>query len=197
MPMSVDSYPLSQPLDAMYLIHKALHAEAERAEEAVAQLAMGGSFKPFHRAFYSWAMALGFHMDAEAKYLVPLMPETGFSLEQGAGPQQVIAMLESLQAYLHEELGRTIVIPRTQRQLRGKVIALHLLQDDLLEEEEDVVLPRLREGLSEIQQWALMQHLLHDEDAAEAGELLPWVAQEATTAEQQWLASLGERLTLH
>jgi hypothetical protein len=190
-----ESYALIQPLDAMYLVHKALRAEAERAEEAVAQLAVGGSFKPFHRVFYSWAMALSFLMDAEAKYVTPLVSETSCPLDQGDGQQRLMEMLENLQIYLHEDLGRTIVIPRTQRQLRGKVIALHLLQDDLLEDEEEIVLPHLRKGMSEEQQLALMQHLLHDEDAEEAGALLDWVVQEATEAEQQWLAALGERLS--
>jgi len=53
-----DSPQLTDPLDAMYLIHKALRAEAGRVEAAVEGLEEGGSFKPFHGVFHRWAMAL-------------------------------------------------------------------------------------------------------------------------------------------
>lgn len=196
MPMPAASDTLQQPLDAMYLIHKALRAEALRVEEAVSHLEVGGSFKPFHRIFYPWALALSTHLEAEEKYLTPLVPVTCQAATPGGGLAHVMAQLEGLQAYLHEDLGRTMVIPRTQRQLRGKVIALHLLQEDLLEAEEDVVLPHLRQHLSEAEQRALMQHLLYDE-AAEAGALLDWVAQAASATEQAWLMMLGACGTIH
>jgi hypothetical protein len=43
---------LACPIDAMYLIHKALRAEAERVKRAVDGLETGGSLKPFRQAFY-------------------------------------------------------------------------------------------------------------------------------------------------
>lgn len=190
MQTTMDSRQLTQPIDAMHLIHKALRAEAIRAEEAVDALEMGGSFKPFQRAFYRWAMALGYHVEVEDHYLTTWFPDTPLAQAQEGGPGQVLAMLEDLQAYLHTDLGRMIVIPRTQRQLRSKVIALGIVQDDLLEEEEEGVLPVIQQRISTAQQLDLIRHLLMDEEAEEQGDMPDWVAQDLTTAEQQWLADL-------
>jgi Hemerythrin HHE cation binding domain len=188
MQTTVDSRQLTHPIDALHLIHKALRAEAMRVEDAVDALQMGGSFKPFQRAFYRWAMALGYHEEVEDHYFTIWLPDT--LLAQGVGPGHVMAMLEDLQTYLHTELARMIVIPRTQRQLRSKVIALGIVQDDLLEEEEERLLPEIRQRISATQQLELIQHLLTDEAADEQGNMLDWVARDLTTAEQQWLADL-------
>ena len=174
----------------MHLIHKALRAEAGRVEGAVNALEMGGSFKPFQRAFYRWAMALGYHMDVEEKYFTTWLPDMLLIQAQEAGQRHVMAMLDDLQTYLHEDLGRMIVIPRTQRQLRSKVIALGIVQDDLLEEEEECILPVIRQHISAAQQAELIRRLLVDEEAEEQGDLLDWVAQDVTTTEQQLLAAL-------
>lgn len=190
MQTTTDSSQLTHPIDAMPLIHKALRAEAARVEEAVNMLEMGGSFKPFQGAFYRWAMALGYHVDVEGKYCTTWFPDTLLAQEQEAGQRHLMARLEDLQTYLHEELGRMIVIPRTQRQLRSRVIALGIVQDDLLEEEEECVLPVIRQRISVTQQLELIRRLLVDKEAEEQGDMLDWVAQDLTTTEQQWLAGL-------
>jgi hypothetical protein len=190
MQMTVDSSQLTHPIDAMYLVHRALRAEAARVEEAVNMLEIGGSFKPFQRVFYRWAIALCYHVDVEDKYFTTWLADILLAPEKEAGQRPVIAMLEDLQTYLHAELGRMIVIPRTQRQLRSKVIALGIVQDDLLEEEEECVLPVIRQRISMAQQLELMRHLLMDEEAEEQGDILDWVAQDLTATEQQWLAAL-------
>jgi hemerythrin-like domain-containing protein len=190
MQTTMDSRQLTHPIDAMHLIHKALRAEAVRVEEAVDALEMGGSFKPFQRVFYRWAMALGYHVEVEDHYFTTWFPDTAPAEALEGGPGQVIAMLEDLQTYLHIDLGRMIVIPRTQRQLRSKVIALGIVQDDLLEEEEEGVLPVIQQRISTAQQLDLIRHLLMDEEAKEQGAMPDWVAQDLTTAEQQWLADL-------
>ena len=190
MPTTMDSSQLNTPIDAMYLLHKALRAEADRVEEAVSALEMGGSFKPLQRAFERWAMALGYHVERADHSLLPWLPDTHRAQDQEAGHRHVLEMLEDLQTYLHEDLGRMIVIARTQRQVRGKVIALRLVQDDLLEAAEEGVLPVLRQRLSAPQQLELIRRLLVDAEAEEPGDLLDWVAQECTTTEQQWLADL-------
>ena len=45
--MTTDSTHLAHPIDALYLVHKALRTEAERAEQAVTHLEVGSSFKAF------------------------------------------------------------------------------------------------------------------------------------------------------
>ena len=127
MQTTMDSSQRSHPIDAMPLMHKALRAEAARVEEAVNTLEMGGSFKPLQRAFYRWAMALGYHMEVEERYFTSWLPDTLLPQEQEAGPGHVMERLEDLQTYLQEELAQMIVIPRTHRQLRSKVIALGIV----------------------------------------------------------------------
>ena len=66
---------IGSPIEVMYLVHKALRAEAERAEEMAGRLVRGGSLRPFKSAFNFWAMALGYHTDAENEYMTA--PLTG------------------------------------------------------------------------------------------------------------------------
>ncbi len=183
---------IETPIDAMLLIHKALRAEAARVEEAVNQLELGGSFKPFQRVFYRWALALGYHVAVEDAYLTPSLVEAGVDGEE-AEQQCVLAMLEDLQTYLQADLGRMIVIPRTQRQLRSRVIALRIAQEDLLEEEEERVLPLVRQHMEAPQQLDLIRHLLIDDEAEEQTEILEWVAQELSQDERRMLADLHVR----
>jgi hemerythrin-like domain-containing protein len=190
MQTTMDSRQLTHPIDAMHLIHKALRAKAIRVEEAVDALEMGGSFKPFQRVFYRWAMALGYHVEVEDHYFTTWFPDTPLVQAQERGPGHIIAMLEDLQTYLHTDLGRMIVIPRTQRQLRNKVLALGIVQDDLLEEEEERVLPVIQQRISTAQQLELIRHLLMDEEAEKQGDMPDWVVQDLTTTEQQWLTDL-------
>lgn len=59
------------------------------------------------------------------------------------------------------------MIPRTQRQLFGKVIALLIVQADLLEEEEENLLPLIRQEIGEAQQLEMARRLLVDFEADE------------------------------
>jgi hypothetical protein len=186
----MDSSQLTHPIDAMHLMHRALRAEAARVEEAVNALEVGGSFKPFQPVFYRWAMALGYHMDIEERYFPTWLADTLPAQGSGAEQRHVMAMLEDLQTYLHAELRRMIVIPRTQRQLRSKVIALSIAQDDLLEDEEERVLPVIRQQISAAQQVECIRSLLVDAEAVEQGDVPEWMAQDVTATEQQWLAAL-------
>lgn len=185
---------LERPLDAMYLIHKALRAEAGRVEEAVQQLEIGGSFKPFQRAFYRWVLALGYHVENEDTYMDPFIADAALAGTKQAEVQQLMEMLEQLQTYLHEEIGKTIVIARTQRNLRAKVVLLRIAQDDMLEEEETDLLPMLRQQLSDAQQLRLMQHLCNGEAATDQDDMFAWMAQALTATEQASLAALAGRL---
>jgi len=181
---------LEAPIDAMLLIHKALRAEAGRVEEAVNQLEIGGSFKPFQGVFYRWALALSYHVAVEDQYLTSHLTEGGFVHTKEAEQDCVLEMLEALQTYLHEDLARMIVIPRTQRQLRSKVIALRIAQEDLLEDEEERVLPLVRQHLRAPQQLELLKHLLIDDEAEDQTEILAWVAEDLAPGEQELLADL-------
>ena len=184
---------LDHPIDVMYLIHKAIRAEARRTRQAAEQLEIGGNFKSFMNAFYQWATALGYHEEAEYQYLIPQLSQSLPTRHNGTGHKALLEGLEELQSCLHEELGRTIVIPRTQRQLFGKVINLLIAQADLLEEEEDTLLPMIRRQMRPEQQLAIARRLLLDSDSEDERWMLDWMEQHLSETERQVLASLVAR----
>jgi hypothetical protein len=184
---------LDHPIDVMYLIHKAIRAEARRTRQAAEQLEIGGNFKTFINAFYQWATALGYHEEAEYKYLIPHLSQSLPARHNETGHKELLEGLEELQICLHEELGRTIVIPRTQRQLFGKVINLLIAQADLLEEEEDTLLPVIRRQMRPEQQLEITRRLLLDPDSEDERWMLDWMEQHLSETERQVLASLVAR----
>ena len=86
-----------------------------------------------------------------------------------------------------------MVIPRTRRQLFGRVVALRIAQDDLLEDEEAFVLPVIRQCLSEAQQLEIVRRLLIAQRAENERWVLDWVARALTVTERQLLAALEAR----
>ena len=56
---------LEQPIDAMYLIHKALRGEADRTVEQARSLENGCSLQSFKLAFTAWATAIMYHAEKE------------------------------------------------------------------------------------------------------------------------------------
>ena len=192
--MPTEITQLDHPIDVMYLIHKAMRAAARRTRQAAERLAIGGTFKPFLDDFYRWALALGFHADAEATYVLPRVPAMLPAQDNAGGHQALLAGLEDLQRCLHEELGHTIVIPRTRRQLVGNVIALLIAQADLLDEEEERLVPVIRQHVGEAEQLAMARRLLFDPESEDEQWMLDWVASHLTEAERHVLADLVARL---
>ena len=193
--MTTDSTYLAHPIDAMYLIHKALRTEAERAEQAVTFLEVGSSFKAFQPVFYRWALALSTYVEAEEQALTALVSEVARTWAHVASTaRQVLERLEALQTYLQTEIGRTIVIARTKRQLFGRVALARLRQEDLLEDEEARLLPVLRTQLSEKRQLEILRLLLLDQDAEPPQTMVAWIAQDVTDQERRALATLTTRL---
>jgi hypothetical protein len=135
---------LECPIDAMSVIHHALRAEAARVETLVDLLDEGGSLQPFRQAFYRWAMALAYHADTEDAYMTALLPDFPAARECELAHGRLAELLEDVQSCLTEEIGRTMLIARTQRHLFGKVVMACIAQDDHLEEEEAFVLPVVR-----------------------------------------------------
>jgi hypothetical protein len=75
----------------------------------------------------------------------------------------------------------------------GHLLALCVEHDDHLESEEDLVLPLVRQRLSEAQQCVLGWRLLCYSRSQEAGTIRSWIIAALTTAEQQALATLLSR----
>ena len=137
-------------------------------------------------------------MEAEERALTALVPEVARRVgNHVAGTaRQLLERLEALQTYLQTEIGKTIVIARTKRQLFGRVALARLLQEDLLEDEEACLLPVLRTRLSEARQWEILRLLLIDQDAEPPDTMVAWIAQDVTDPERQALATLTTRLAV-
>lgn len=191
--MATDIPTLECPIDAMYVIHYALRAEAARVEALVDRLEEGGSLQPFRQAFYRWVMALAYHADTEDAYMTSLLPDVPAARECELAHGRLAERLEDVQSCLTEEIGRTMLIARTQRHLFGKVVMARIAQDDHLEEEEAFVLPVVRRQLSDAQQWTIVRHLLLDEEADDPRWYLEWLTDLLTPREQRLLADMAAR----
>jgi hypothetical protein len=78
--------------------------------------------------------------------------------------------------------------------LLGKVVRLRVAQDDHLEDEEELVLPVIRQRLSDTQQLAIAGRLLLDQEAPHARWILDWLAPYVTPSEALCLDGLTIRL---
>jgi hypothetical protein len=199
---------LEQPLDVMFLIHKALRAEATRTEEVAAALEVGSSLQPFKLAFNSWATALLYHAEAEMGTDLA-KPET--SVEEGGEPdlaarvksavlaqedaehRELVEKVQEVLTVLDEDIGATSIIIRTKQHLYRQVVALRITQEDHLESEEALILPMVRKRLTEEQQLSVARALLIDEQADDPRWVVDWVARDLSAGEQKLLANLEAR----
>ena len=96
--IDVPSNPMSfdHPIDVMVLIHKALSAEAWRAETIAERLDIGEDLQPFLHAFNSWMKALSFHADMEDVYMTPLLLESLQARENEATHARLAQRVEEI-----------------------------------------------------------------------------------------------------
>lgn len=200
---------LEYPIDVMLLIHKALRGQAARAEKLAKELKEGVSLQPFKLAFNSWATALVYHAEAEVgidlagvdgslsgdRESDPMQRLTSAILAQeDQEHRELVRRLQDVLTVLDEDIGKSSVITRTKQHLYGQVLALRITQEDHLETEEALVLPIVREHLSEHQQLTVAKGLLIDEQAQDPRWIIEWVSQELEPREQELLADLETRL---
>ncbi len=207
--MTAEITTLEQPIDAMYLIHKALRGEADRTVEQARRLEDGDSFQSFKLAFTAWAAAITYHAEKElgtemsksadesrrtaahdpverAKWALLEKEDSEYArLLEGA--QDVMNVLE-------EDIGTTSIISRTKQHLYGQVIALRVAQEDHLETEEAMVLPLLRENLYPECQLDVVGALLVDQDADDQHWVIDWISQDITPKENELLLELESRV---
>jgi hemerythrin-like domain-containing protein len=194
MEMTAAITKLETPIDVMYLIHKALRANAARVEQMIDQLEEGGGLQPFKRAFYHWVMALGYHADVEDKSMTAPLPDSQPARDSETAHKQLGEMLEGVQTALNDALGQAVLTSRTRRHLYGKVVVLRIAQDDHFEEEEAFVLPIIRQWIGEEQQLEMATRLLIPQDGEDKRWILEVVAGELTPTERQLLEGLTARL---
>jgi hypothetical protein len=173
----------------MYLLHKALNAEAWRTVSIAERLAVGESLHSFRDAFERWEQTLTFHADQEDKYMTPLLPASALARDNEQSHQRLAHRMEAIQTALHE-IGEAVVTTRIRRHLFGQVVALRIDQEDHLEEEEELVLPLIRARLSAAQQCEIVQRLLRDPQAEDQTWVVTWLMQDLTEIERHTVAAL-------
>jgi len=188
--MSTTITSLDSPIDAMHWIHAALRAEAAHVQQVVEQLEEGGTLESFRQAFYRWVLALSYHAEAEDAHMTPLLPAATAARECEAAHRRLAERLEAIQVCLTEEIGRTMLIARTQRHLFGTVVLARIAQDDHLEEEEAFVLPVIRRQLSAAQQREIIGHLLVDQTAEAPCWPLDWLNDHLTHSQRRLVADV-------
>ncbi|MCH8298603.1 MAG: hypothetical protein IH873_11095 [Chloroflexi bacterium] len=207
--MAVEITTLEQPIDAMYLIHKALRGEADRTVELARSLENGCSLQAFKLAFTAWATALMYHAEKEVgTEMSKFVDESRLSSshdpvervkwalleKEDAEYMRLLDCVQDVMTVLEEDIGTTSVISRTKQHLYGQVIALRVAQEDHLETEEAMVIPLLREYLSRERQLEVVGGLLVDRDADDRHWVIDWISQDLTTKENELLLALESRI---
>lgn len=133
--MTTEIVRLDHPIDAMYLIHKALRGEAVRVEEMVRRFQIGDSLQPFRGAFNFWAAALAFHAEQEDQHMTAIMPDFQPARDAETEHADLAKMLESLTSLLDRKDTRGLV-----ERAKEALVALHEHQHmELMERLEDVM----------------------------------------------------------
>lgn len=101
--MTTEISRLDHPIDAMYLIHKALRTEAARVEEMVRRFEIGDSLQPIRGAFNFWAAALAFHAEQEDRYMTACLPNFQPARDVEADHAVLEEMLECLTGSMDTE----------------------------------------------------------------------------------------------
>ena len=207
--MTVEITTLEQPIDAMYLIHKALRGEADRTVELARSLEDGNSLQPFKLAFTAWATAIMYHAEKEVgTEMTKSVDDTRKAAADdpvervkwallAQEDEEYAALLEGVMdvmTVLEEDIGATSVILRTQQHLYGQAIALRVAQEDHLETEEAMVIALLRENLSPACQLEVVGALLVDQDADDPHWVIEWISQDLTPKENELLLELESQI---
>lgn len=207
--MTAEITTLEQPIDAMFLIHKALRGEADRTVDLARCLEDGCSLQPFKLAFTAWATAIMYHAEKEVgTEMTKSVDESRKAAANDPIERVKWAVLEKEDAeyarlldgvmevmtVLEEDIGATSIISRTKQHLYGQVIALRVAQEDHLETEEAMVIPLLRENLSPECQLEVIGGLLVDHEADDKRWVLDWISQDLTDNENKLLLGLESQI---
>ena len=179
---------LDSPIDVMYPIHKALRVQAVQADKLVYDYKWGESLQHFRAAFNEWVSVLAYHALTEDVVMFPVLKSTEPVKKSEESHRQLESGMMEVQKCLDEEIGRTsLLIPRTRRHLYMGVVSLHIAQNDHLEEEEEFVLPIVREELSSVEQLDIARNLLVDNESDNPRWVMNWLSEYLSAGEMKLL----------
>ena len=129
---------LENPIDVMYLIHKALFAEARRVLEMQQDQEQEDSLQPFRAAFNFWATALMYHADIEDRYMTAPLTDFKPARDNEVEHAELAKLMDDLESYVTSQIGGDS--QRLEKRVKEAIIALHEQQHtELLEKLEDVL----------------------------------------------------------
>jgi len=96
---------LESPIDAMFLIHNALRAQAANLEELVRSFETGDSLQMVRLDFVNWAAALMFHAEQEDQNMMRLLNGYGPAVDGVREPAELEVKLEEVVTVFSDEIG--------------------------------------------------------------------------------------------
>ncbi len=133
--MTTEITRIEHPIDVMYLIHKALRAQAARVEETVRRFEIGCSLQPIRAGFNIWASALAFHAQQEDKYMTAPLVDSKPARDNEAEHAALGEMLGELSALVDQDDTRGL-----SDRVKEAMVALNERQHaELVEKLEDVM----------------------------------------------------------
>ena len=133
--MNEETFKLDSPIDVMYLLHRALSAEAARAQREIERLETGGSLQPFRAAFNFWAAALMYHADVEDEYMTAPLTDFQPARDNEAEHLELAGLMDDLSEYMSKRDTHKL-----EERVSSAIIALHDQQHtELMEKLEDVM----------------------------------------------------------
>ena len=115
------------PIDAMYLIHKALRVEAGRVEDMARDLQEGDSLQSIKGAFNQWAAALMYHAEREDLHMTTYLPQFNPARDNESEHRDLGSLLENL-----EKLIDSGDRPSIKTCVKGAMMALQEQQHEQL-----------------------------------------------------------------
>ena len=109
--------------------------------------------------------------------------------------QELVEKAQEVEKVLIDAMGERKVIGRTRRHLYMRVMSLRVLEFDHFENEEEFVLPLVRDRFSTDQQLDLASRLLMGDEADDPRWIIDWVAREIDDEERKLLADLESKFT--
>ncbi len=133
--MTTEITRIEHPIDVMYLIHKALSAQAARVEETVRRFEIGSSLQPIRAGFNIWASALAFHAQQEDKYMTAPLSDFQPARDNETDHAALAAMLGDLNILVDKDDTRGL-----SERVKEAMVALNERQHgELVEKLEDVI----------------------------------------------------------
>ena len=178
----------------MYLLHKAFRGQALQLTRDVEKIGsdLASSLHPIRLEFNTWATALAYHAETEDNSMAVGLQDLKPLKDNMASHLVLEAQIEEVFKCLNDEIGRQSMVGQTWRHLYYHVIALRTGQNDHLDEEEEFVLPIIRERMGVDREAQVMRQLLVDEAADKPYWIVDWVAQFLTEGERKLVESLAQ-----